>query len=73
MIFLRKIIIFAIGIKSSFVVMEATGLYKHIVFIMTAVVLPFILKFKEEWIFGMLRDLAQNARSYAKEKLMFLR
>ena len=48
------------------------GQYKHIVFIMTVVVLQFIWKFKEEWIFGTLHDLARNAMSCVKEKLMFL-
>lgn len=52
--------------------MEAVGLYKHIVFIITAVVLQFTLKYKEEWIFGTLRDLVWNAKRYAKKKLIFL-
>ena len=52
--------------------MEAVGQYKHIVFIMTAVVLQFTLKFKEILISGTLLDLVRNAKSCVSEELMFL-
>ena len=64
--------VFHTSTKNSPTVLGEIGPYKHTVFIMTAVALLFILKFKEAWIFGMHLDSAQNATDCAKQELMFL-